>query len=244
MTIINSQEDFLRALSENPEWRAAVRDQILGDELRELPAHLKAFIEQMNSFVSRVESFIAAQEQFNAEQRQFNAEQRQFNAEMRDFRSDQIQFNDRMEIRMDRVNDDVGRLKGYYSRSVVTEDARGITRDMGFNYVRTLTKDDLREMAEDSGLPVSERKSFREADLVIEATDGSSVLYIALEISFTSDSRDTDRALRNARLLTQFTGCAAHPAIASVRNDRAVQALIDSGEVYWHGVSERYPEPE
>ena len=237
MTIINSQEDFLRALSENPEWRAAVRDQILGDELRELPAHLKAFIENVNSFVSRVESFIAAQEQFNAEQRQFNAE-------MREFRSEQTQFNGRMEIRMDRMNDDVGRLKGYYSRSVVTEDARGITRDMGFNYVRTLTKDDLREMAEDSGLPVSERKSFREADLVIEATDGSSVLYIALEISFTSDSRDTDRALRNARLLTQFTGCAAHPAIASVRNDRAVQALIDSGEVYWHGVSERYPEPE
>ena len=237
MTIINSQEDFLRALSENPEWRAAVRAQILGDELRELPAHLKAFIENVNSFVSRVESFIAAQEQFNAEQRQFNAE-------MREFRSEQTQFNGRMEIRMDRMNDDVGRLKGYYSRSVVTEDARGITRDMGFNYVRTLTKDDLREMAEDSGLPVSERKSFREADLVIEATDGSSVLYIALEISFTSDSRDTDRALRNARLLAQFTGRPARPAIASVRNDRAVQELIDSGEVYWHGVSERYPEPE
>ena len=33
MATINNQEDFLRALSENPDWREAVRLRILGDEL-------------------------------------------------------------------------------------------------------------------------------------------------------------------------------------------------------------------
>ena len=46
MTTINSQEDFLRALAENPEWRAAVRAQILGDEQLQLPVRFDAFVEQ------------------------------------------------------------------------------------------------------------------------------------------------------------------------------------------------------
>ncbi len=36
MTTINSQEDFLRALRENPEWKEAVRALILGEEQKRL----------------------------------------------------------------------------------------------------------------------------------------------------------------------------------------------------------------
>ena len=303
MTIINNQEDFLRALSENPEWRDAVRAQILGDELLNLPAHLKAFIEQMASFVNRVDSFIASQEQFNAEQRQFNAEQRQinaeqkqfnaeqrqinaeqrqfnaeqkqfnaeqkqfnaeqkqfnaeqrqinaeqkqFNAEQRQFNAEQRQINARVERRLDRMSNDIGQIKGFYARSAVIEDAKGIANDMGFTYTRTLHKDDLLEMANrnaDSAMTVNERRSFREADLVIEAADDSGIIYIAMEISYTADLRDSDRAQRNAGILTDFTGRPSRAAIASVRNDRAVDELIDSGAVYWHILTDKHPNPE
>lgn len=64
MTTINSQEDFLRALSENPDWRAAGRAQILGDELLQLPARFDAFVEQVSGF--QVSGFIEEQKQFNA----------------------------------------------------------------------------------------------------------------------------------------------------------------------------------
>ena len=64
MTLINTPEEFLRALRENPEWREAVRAQILGDELLNLPAALQALTETVNRFVAR-------QEQFNDEMRQF-----------------------------------------------------------------------------------------------------------------------------------------------------------------------------
>ena len=59
MTTINSQEDFLRALAENPEWRAAVRAQILGEDILQLPSKFDAFVERMDAFIEE-------QKQFNA----------------------------------------------------------------------------------------------------------------------------------------------------------------------------------
>ena len=63
-------------------------------------------------------------------------------------------------------------------------------------------------------------RSFRNADLVVEATDGTGTRYIAMEVSFTADLRDCDRAVRNAGLITRFTGKPAQAAVASVRNDK------------------------
>jgi hypothetical protein len=86
-------------------------------------------------------------------------------------------------------------------------------------------------------------KSFRQADLVIEATDGESVRYIAVEASFTGDYRDTNRALRNASFLTEFTGHPALAAIASVGNNEEINWHIASGDVYWHAIKEKDLEP-
>ena len=46
MVIINTEVEFLRALSEYPEWRAAVRAQILGAELLQLPVQFQVFVQQ------------------------------------------------------------------------------------------------------------------------------------------------------------------------------------------------------
>jgi hypothetical protein len=65
MTTINSQEDFLRALSENPQWKDAVRVQILGEELLQLPVRFGAFEKRFDAFEKRVETFITEQREFN-----------------------------------------------------------------------------------------------------------------------------------------------------------------------------------
>ena len=49
MARINTEADFLRALNEHPEWRAAVRAQILGDELLQLPVQFQTFFSTKNS---------------------------------------------------------------------------------------------------------------------------------------------------------------------------------------------------
>ena len=55
MTAINSQDDFLQALADNPQWRAAVRAQVLGDELLQLPVRFDTFVQQQQAFSERIQ---------------------------------------------------------------------------------------------------------------------------------------------------------------------------------------------
>lgn len=131
---------------------------------------------------------------------------------------------------------DISGFKGEYARMKAVEDARGMAEDTGLEYVRTLSKDDLAQIAGRSLSRESLRerrdqlRGFRNADLVIETRDGGTTKYVAIEISFTADHRETDRAERNAELLTEFTGQAAVPAVAGVRNDKYVERQVESGD--------------
>ena len=108
----------------------------------------------------------------------------------------------------------------YHTREVAIREAPIIVWDMGLKWTKTLTQDDLGALlarADTSGIPTNELRSFRRADLVIEATDQKgATCYIAVEISFTVNGRDTTRARRNAAFLTRFTGDRSYPAVAGL----------------------------
>ena len=201
MTTINSQDDFLEALRNNPQWRDAVRTQILGEDLMQLPKKFDDFVEEHRTIHSNIDA------------------------------------------RLDRMEGDFGTLKGDFARNRTIQDAGNIAHDMGLEFVRTLSSEELRKMTGNT-LPRDEGRSFRNADLVIEATDGTDTRYIAMEISFTADLRDCNRAVRNAALITRFTGRSAQPAIASVRNDRDAAAALEPQDIYWHQLEDRTPVPE
>ena len=233
MTTINNQEDFLRALTDNPQWKEAVRAQILGEELLQLPVRFNALMERMTLFIAEMSAFVSDQKQFNAEQREFNAKTDDHFA--------------RIDRRFDTLSNDVAQVKGGHARAVAVDNAAVIALDMGFEYVRFLSRLEMALMAQRAkggDIPANELESFRNADLIIEAKNGSQTHYITVEASFTSDHRDTDRAQRNARFLTRFTGCPAHAAVASVRNDHAVEAQITSGIIHWHHIPLRDLDPE
>ena len=156
---------------------------------------------------------------------------------------EQENWNENVTIRFNRIEADMSSLKGEYARTRTGRDARSIAADLGLEYVRTLKNDDLHRMA-GSNLERDVLRSFRNADLVIEAADGTDTRFIAMEISFTADHRDCDRAIRNAELITRFTGKPAWAAIASVRNDQAAATAVESGAVYWHRLEDRTPDPE
>ena len=254
MTTINSQEDFLRALSENPQWKDAVRVQILGEELLQLPVRFGAFEKRFDAFEKRVETFITEQREFNNEITSFVTEQREFNNEMTSFVTEQREFNNqtdanftRIDRRLDTLTVDVAVIKGYNARAETVRQAWDIALDLGLEYVRTLPSAELGQMAQAAAgsIPTNELRSFRRADLVIEATDASSnTHYIAAEISFTADRRDSTRAQRNAGLLTRFTGQPARAVVASVKNDQVLDPLIASGAVHWYSIDQRDIEPE
>ena len=159
------------------------------------------------------------------------------------FITEQKDFNSNNLARLDRMEGDSGNLKGYWTRNTAVSDAAGIAHDMGLEFVRTLTPSDLMELAGDQ-LGLDTGRSFRRADLVIETTKDGATEYAALEVSYTADQRDSGRAIRNAGLLTQFTGRPATAGVASVRNTHEVEQLVESGELYWHPLEDRTPAPE
>lgn len=221
MVIINTEVDFLRALSEHPEWRAAVRAQILGEELLQLPVQFQVFVQQ--------------QQQFNAEMQGFVAEQRKQNS-----RSEARM--DRIDTRLDRIEGDISVVKGGHARSRGIESAPAVADDLGLEYVRTISRAELVAISRgltDSAITTGDRRSFRDADLIIEAAAGATAVYVAVEISYTADLRDSERAERNARYLSQHMNLPTYAAVASVRNDYALQQLIDAGKIHWHQLTER-----
>ena len=192
-----------------------MRALILGDELLQLPVRFDAFVQEFEAFAR--------------EQNAFVREQRAQTANLRE--------------RADRAENDMGALKGDFARTRTVQDAPGIASDMGLQFVRTLSARELGDMAGDT-LPRDIGRSFRNAGLVTLATDGTHTRYIVMEVSFTADRRDCDRAVRNARLIESFTGKPAQAAIASVSNDREATEAVESGTVYWHQLEDRTPSPE
>ena len=239
MTTINSQEDFLQALRDNPAWREAVRAQILGEELLQLPVRFQAFEKRMNEFVTKQEAFNERQEAFNEGMGKFVTKQEAFNER-------QEIFNRNALNRFDRMETDISVVKAGHARSFGREAAEVIAMELGLEYVRTLTQAELLRIYRDAdgNLSQGERRSFQNADMVIEASGGDGTVYISAEISYTADHRDSDRALRNAKLLNDYTGNRAIATIASVRNDQHVASLVESQELHWYQMDSKIVQVE
>ncbi len=234
MTTIHTIEDLLSVLDEKPEWVESLRARLLTPELLNLPEKFAQFSAEMNKFVAETKKFSAEMNKFVAEtNRRFDSLENRF---------------DSLENRVQSIQDDVGTLKGAHARSAALREAPFIAGDMGLRWVKDLTPADLWALTDraPADIPANELNSFRRADLIVEATnpDSGEPCYIAVEISFTANGRDTTRALRNAAFLTRFTGRRSYSAIASLRHDHRIEDLIESGEVFWYQLDREILEAE
>ena len=224
MTTINTIEDLIRLLDENPEWLEAVRSRVLTRELLELPRILAEFIESTN--------------------RQFEAVNQRFIAVETEART----LRGEMERGFASIRRDLGILKGAHARTSAIRQATAITDELGLTRVRNLDYDELRDIsvaADTSGITHNEIISFRMADLVMEASDQSGdTCFVAVEISYTADPRDTRRALRNANFLTRFTGHPSYAVVAGIDQDDRIKEAIESGELIWYRLHIDDLEPE
>lgn len=224
MTTIHTIEDLIHVLDENPDWVEALRTRLLSRELIELPEKFTQFVAEMHSFVE------ATNRRFDALETKVEALQEDVGTLKKDVST--------LKVQVGSIQTDVGILKGSHARTAALREATTIAREMGLRRTKTLTQDDLwtlTDQANTSSIPANELKSYRRADLIMEATDSDGDLcYIAVEISFTANGRDTRRAMRNAKLMTQFTDRRSYPAVAGLRRDDRIQDLIKSGEVFWY----------
>lgn len=156
------------------------------------------------------------------------------------------EYSQNTDKKLDRLNDNIGEVKGLFMERAVREDAPVVASEMGLVWKKSLERNEVVEIANEanrrglaSGVSRDNMRTFRRADLVIEAIDdGGRICYIAVEISYTADSRDTIRAIRHAEFLTRFTGIPAYAAISSVHIDNRIKDILTEGSPKPLGVNQ------
>ena len=187
-----------------------MRARLLTRELLELPQKLAAFAE--------------------ATERRFEEIDRRFDAIDQRFESNERQLA--------QLRSDLAPIKAAHARNATLREADLIAEDSGLSFVRVLSAAQVAELARSraaAGVAKNELRSFRRADLIVEGLgEAGETCYLAVEISYTVNGRDTDRAIRNAGLLTQFTGQPACAVVAGLRHDRRIEKWLEAGEVSWY----------
>ena len=215
---IATVEDLVRVLDEHPQWLEALRTRLLTRELLALPQTLADFVA--------------------ATDRRFAEVDRRF---------------DVLERQMGRLRTDVAPIKAAHARNAAMNEADLIAEELGLSLVGILDQAELRSLARSAdtdGISKHDLRSFRAADMVLRVADPAAAdpaaadpaaahpagteRYVAVEVSYTANGRDTERARRNARFLTRFTGRRASAVVAALRMDERIRPIVESGEVAWY----------
>ena len=239
MTTIHTIEDLIQVLDDHPEWMEALRSRLLPRELAELPQTFARFVEEIRQFTAEMHQFVEVTKQRLDRLETHAAETNQRLERLETHATETNQRLDRLETGFDRMRDDLGRLKGSHARQAAIEQASFIARRMGLRRTKTLNSDDRLALTDAGGnlsdIPTNELYSFHNADLLMEAVDADGQgCYIAVEISFTANGRDTRRAVRNAEFLRRFTGQAAYAAVAGLQMDDRIASDLAAGDVFWY----------
>ncbi len=232
-------------------------------------AEMREFKSEMNEFKAQMDRFVAAtNSRFDAVDARFDGVDARFDAvdarlDKVDARFDGVDARlDKVDARFDgvdarldghdamfkRITDDLGQLKGAHARNAALENAAIIARDLGLRRTKSLSREELLDLIDASdtvGITVDDLRSFRVADLIIEAAaEDGEICYVAVEISYTANGRDTKRALRNAEFMTRFTGKRSFAVVSGLNRDDRIQDSIESGELFWHQLTPEQLEAE
>lgn len=200
-----------------------------------LEKQLAAFEKSVNARFDKVdERFVKIDERFDKVDERFDEIDKRF--DKLEARVDEL--DQRTERRFQRVFDDLSILRAAHARNAAREQAPSIVEDMGLQWIRNLKVIDILNMIagkDTSDIPRNLMRRFRRADLFVETTDAQGeTCYVAVEVSYTADERDTDRAITFAGYLNRFTQRSAYPAVASLRMDNRIEGLVESGSVFWY----------
>ena len=245
----HSIQDLMRILDENPEWLEEMRSRLLTRELLEMPDKLAQLSDRVTQLSEDVQTLAAEMRAFAAKtERRFDLMDRRFDLMDRRFDLMDRRFDlmdrrfDLMDKRFDRMENSIGRMKAAFAERRVLRQTDIIAGEMDLAWVRNLEYEEVRDLvqrSDRSDIPLDDIKSFRKADLIMEARDADGgTHYVPVEVSFTADARDTDWVLRNACFMTRFTGSPAHPAVAGLHKDDDIRELFESGTIHWYQLDE------
>lgn len=220
---ISNFADLMQALKENPEWLEELRRMILTQELLELP-------KKFENFRHRVE------ERFDVIEKKFE------------------NFRHRAEERFDaiekgvqevkkKLDKDVWPLKGMWLEMKVADnilsffseylsDAKAIDQEKINKALSLAMKEGI--------ISKEDRADVLRLDLIIEGTllNTEEPVLIAVEVSYTIDDFDVQRAINRAKILEKVMGRKVLPAVVGYKITKKAQNLIEKEEVLKVIVSE------
>ena len=260
--------DLVRILEEKPEWRAALRRQVLTDELLALPeqvASLRAETERrFQELTAQVVELATAQKRTEEQVITLTAQMATLTTQVTELveaqrRTDEqiaelIEAQKRTDGQIVELTqvvrtlvDDVGELKedaleNRYRNRVFAYFGRLLRR------AHVLSPDELTSLLEeavDSGaLSEAEADEVALVDLVVRGRrreDGTQV-YLAVEVSWSVDLNDVERAIRRANLLAKI-GTPTMPVVAGRRATDEAKQLARMEQV-WQLTDGRAVPPE
>lgn len=235
MTTIDTFDDILAAMDRDPQLLEAVRERVLDEEIRRLPASVQELREMIAELRQMLRDYIAATnerlDRLEAGQAELKAGQARI--EERQDRADA----DIKEIKND-MSDIKGQLVPLHARRMVGRIA-DVTQSRRPRWMENTEIIDISDDADTSDVPPNELESFRAIDLAMRAVaknvPGNPEQYIVIECTGTITRNDVTRAARNAEYMTRFTGKPAQAvvigysipdAIAEMARERAVHCIM------------------
>ena len=205
---VNDFRDLLEILRTMPEWKEALRRELLGEELLALPGLVRELIRTVEAMDKRLYRVEQVTEQMNG--RLYRVEQ-----------DVEVLKTDVAGLKTDvaGLKTDVAALKG--------DALERKYRERPFVYFRRILRkpkvltdselDNLLSQAQAEGaLSEAEVEEISRLDAVVRGRripDGSTI-YLAVEISAKIDNRDVARAIQRARLLEKIPSVIAIPVVA------------------------------
>ena len=215
-TLVNSMEDIIRILEEQPAWADRMRSIILGKELLKLPPQFLAFMKKTDQ---AIETLMQGQDEL----RQGQIEIRQEQVELRREQA--------------KLQADVANLKGtdYEARAAthlaaLMPAAAGLTRIRVIKSIKTPESENLADTLDsalESGAATREEiRDIRLSDIIASArhTAAGQWGYVIGEASVTLADHDIDRAARRAAALQRATSAPATPVVIGTAIPGELQA--------------------
>ena len=242
MDDIRAVERLMQTLDENPHLMEAVRSRMLTRELLELPQTVVRLTDRVDQIAEQLAQLTERVDRLTDRVDRLTDRVDQIAEQLAQLTERVDQLTERMDRRFNQVANDLTRIKERAAVDTTKEQSHVIASVLGLRrqfYLHGNEVIDLARRQDTTDISTGDLTSFQRADLIMEATDASGELhYIAVEVSFTADERDTRRAIRNAAYLTRFTGRPAHAVVAAYRHDREIQPAIDSGQILWYPLDE------
>jgi hypothetical protein len=252
LTTLDNIDDLLRIVREDEAVRAALRREVLTEDLLSLPTQFAAMLEEVKSLRQDTNSLLETQTAILGEQRRMSGDIHALHGMYR------------------RQHDDLARFRGNYAFDAARRNRWDIAqlfaslRGMRRIQSRTLTEDELGDLLEEGydavdalNLPNRYWETFLVPDMIASVTQvrpSGPPFYIAVEASYTGNVEDLLRATEHARILRSATGLDAYAVVASVRMAPSMEGRVyddveqfvsadDENAALWYRLAEEHMEP-